>query len=55
VSRIVFGGTLGRALGEPGLERAAREFALRHREPAVDTIAERAAGRIEALARQGTG
>jgi UDP:flavonoid glycosyltransferase YjiC (YdhE family) len=48
-------GTLGRALGEPGLARAAREFALRQREPAVDTIAERTAGRIEALARQGTG
>ena len=48
-------GTLGLALGEPGLARAAREFALRHREPAVDTIAERTAGRIEALARQGTG
>lgn len=44
-------GALASAIGDPELARAAREFALRHREPAVDTIAERAAGRIEALAR----
>jgi UDP:flavonoid glycosyltransferase YjiC (YdhE family) len=44
-------GTLARALANPSLARAARDFALRHREPAVDTIAERTAGRIEALAR----
>jgi UDP:flavonoid glycosyltransferase YjiC (YdhE family) len=47
-------GALGRALADPGLARAARDFALRHAEPAVDTIAERAADRIEALARPGT-
>jgi len=47
-------GALGRALSDPGLARAAREFSLRHAEPAVDTIAERAADRIEALARPGT-
>jgi UDP:flavonoid glycosyltransferase YjiC (YdhE family) len=45
------GRALAAGLGEPALARAAREFALRHREPAVDTIADRAAGRIEALAR----
>jgi hypothetical protein len=43
-------GTLAGALGEPRLARAAREFALRHREPPVDTIAQRAVERIEALA-----
>ncbi|MNC88936.1 hypothetical protein D3C83_48130 [compost metagenome] len=48
-------GALARALDEPGLARAAREFALRHREPSVDTIAERAAGRIEALAQESPG
>jgi hypothetical protein len=47
-------GALGRALSDQGLARAAREFALRHAEPAVDTIAERAADRIEALAKPGT-
>jgi UDP:flavonoid glycosyltransferase YjiC (YdhE family) len=45
------GGALAAGLREPAIARAAREFALRHREPAVDTIADRAAGRIEALAR----
>jgi hypothetical protein len=53
--RLDIAGALARALGNPSLARAAREFALRHAEPAVDTIAERTAGRIEALARQGTG
>ena len=47
-------GELSRALANPSLARAARDFALRHREPAVDTMAERAADRIEALARPGT-
>jgi UDP:flavonoid glycosyltransferase YjiC (YdhE family) len=47
-------GVLGQALSDPALARAAREFSLRHAEPAVDTIAERAADRIEALARPGT-
>jgi UDP:flavonoid glycosyltransferase YjiC (YdhE family) len=41
---------LASGLGDPAIARAAREFALRHREPSVDTIAERAAARIEALA-----
>jgi len=48
-------GALAGILNDPAAARAAREFALRHREPAVDTIAERAAGRIEALARPGPG
>ena len=48
-------GALAGLLGDPAAARAAREFALRHREPAVDTIVERAAGRIEALARPGPG
>jgi UDP:flavonoid glycosyltransferase YjiC (YdhE family) len=54
VGHLDIAGTLARALANPSLARAAREFALRHAEPAVDTIAERAADRIEALARPGT-
>lgn len=44
-------GALACALEDTALADAARAFASRHREPAVDTITEYAAGRIEALAR----
>ncbi len=44
-------GALGRVMREASLSAAARAFALRHREPSVDTIIDRAATRIEALAR----
>lgn len=37
------------------LADAARAFALKHREPSVDTIIERAADRIETLARGNPG
>ena len=44
-------GALALALQNRSLPQAARAFALKHREPPVDTIMERAASRIEALAR----
>ena len=60
MSRILFAWELGGGFGHLGpfrpiadniLLARGREFALRHREPAVDTITERTAGRMEALAR----
>lgn len=44
------GGALAQMLGNPAFAQAAKAFAQRHPGPAVDTIIERAAGRIEALA-----
>lgn len=46
-----FAGVIRQALSDSSMLDAARAFAARHREPAVDTIVERAASRIDALAR----
>jgi UDP:flavonoid glycosyltransferase YjiC (YdhE family) len=43
-------GMLARVMQEDSLSSAAREFALKHCEPAIDTIVVRAANRIEELA-----
>ena len=55
VQPLDIGGALGRALRQASLFEAARAFALKHREPPVDTIIERAASRIEALAQGSQG
>ena len=49
------GGALAGMLAESSYAAAARAFALEHREPSIDTIIERAASRIEDLARGAQG
>jgi UDP:flavonoid glycosyltransferase YjiC (YdhE family) len=49
-----FNGAIRRALTDSSFKDSARAFAERHREPAIDTIVQRAADRIEALAQAGS-
>jgi len=50
-----FAGAIRLALNDRSMAAAVQSFAGRHREPTVDTIVQRAADRIEALARNGGG
>jgi serine/threonine protein kinase len=49
-----FSGAIHRALTDSSFKGSARVFAERHREPAIDTIVQGAADRIEALAQAGS-